>query len=123
DDRCAARCVPRQQRRLCITYWVVVSFTANIPAVSPQRPGLHVVGEVGIQVAQDSLAVGLFANREGNLHATEEIALHPVGTCEVQLARAVVTEEENSRMLEKTPDDRAHADVLRDARNSRPQCA
>ena len=47
----------------------------RVAAIPFQRPGLHVVGKVVVQVAQDAFAVGLLAHRECDLDTPEEIAL------------------------------------------------
>ena len=62
-------------------------------------------------------------DRERHLDAPEEVALHPVGAGAVELGLAAVAEVAHARMLEEAADDRAHADVLRHARHSRPQRA
>ena len=60
--------------------------------------------------------MSLLAHREGDFHATEEIALHPVGARQEQFAGAIVAEIEDARVFEEAADDRPHADVFRHAR-------
>jgi hypothetical protein len=76
-----------------------------------------VVGKIRIQIPQDAVTVGLFPYGKGDLHAPEEIPLHPVGAGEEQVASTlgVSTEKvEDPRMLEKSSDDGAHPDVVGD---------
>src|SRR6185437_2983712 len=53
-----------------------VALDAPIAAVRQQLPGLGVVAQAEIQVPQDPLPVRLALDREGDLHAAEEVALH-----------------------------------------------
>ena len=54
----------------------------------------------------------LVAHREGDFHATEEVALHPVRAREHDVLVAVRIEVIDAMVFEKAPHDRAHGDVL-----------
>src|SRR5207237_277924 len=95
----------------------------RVPAVATQRPRLRVVRQIEIEVTQDPLSVRLLAHGKGDLDPAEEVALHPVGTREIQLARLAIAEEEDARMLEKAAHHRAHPDVLGDPWNAGPERA
>jgi hypothetical protein len=60
-------------------------------------------------------------DRRDDLHPAIEVARHPVRRPEVDLLVAVVPEIEDSRMLEKAPDDARHLDAIADSGNSRAQ--
>src|SRR5262249_56240838 len=87
-------------------------------------PGLRVVVEVGEQpLADDALLERGIEHREAELDPAEEVARHPVGAREVHVFGAAVLEVEDARVLEEAADDRAHADVVREALDARPQRA
>src|SRR6185312_1833413 len=115
-----ARRVPGEQLRLRTHTAVARGRGADIHAIGLQNPRLSVVSQTDIQVAQDALAVSLPLDGEGDLDAAKEIALHPVGARAIHLRIAAVLEVEDTRMLEETPDDRAHTDVLRHPGQARP---
>ncbi len=94
-----------------------------IGSIRAQLPGLSVVREIGLEVAQDAFAVLAPLDREGHLDAPEEIAFHPVGARAVQIVRAVVVEIVDARVFQEPADDRAHLDVVGDARNAGAQGA
>src|SRR5581483_3229414 len=62
-------------------------------------------------------------DRECHFHTAEEIALHPVRARAVELGLTAILEVEGAGVLEEASDDRAHADVFRDARHAWPQGA
>ena len=64
----------------------------------------------------------MFYGRAG-FYAAEEVAPHPVGTRYIGVFRAVVVEIVNARMFELAADNRADADVFRQAFHLRPQGA
>src|SRR5205823_7551599 len=85
-----------------------------VAAVGLHLPSLAVVVQVGLQAFADHAALERrVEDREAQLDAAEEIAVHPIGTSEVDILGAVVGEEEYARVLEEAADDRAHADVVR----------
>src|SRR5438270_5303400 len=94
---------------------------ALVAAVGLELPRLRVVPETPVEIAQDALGVALAADREGDLHAAEEVALHPVGARAEHVRLAAVLEVEHPRVLEEAPDDRAHREVLRYAGQPRAQ--
>src|SRR6185437_1089294 len=104
--------VPGEQFRLRTHAAVARGRGADIYPIGPQNPRLSVVSQTDLQVAQDALAVSLPLDGEGDFDAAEEIAFHPVGARAVHLRIAAVLEVEDARMLEETPDYRAHTDVL-----------
>jgi hypothetical protein len=53
--------------------------------------------------------------------AAEEVALHPVRAGQIDVLGAVGVEVEDAVVLEEAADDRAHADVLRQALDARAQ--
>src|SRR2546421_12505971 len=73
--------------------------------------------------ADDAALESGVEHREAELDAPEEIARHPVGAREVHVLGAAVLEIKDSRVLEEAPDDRAHADVVRQSLDARAQRA
>src|SRR5215470_13814062 len=85
-------------------------------------PRLYVIGKVGLQAFVDDALLELdVEHRESDLDAAEEIALHPVGAGQIDVAGAL--EMIDTMVLEKASDDGAHADVLRHAGYARSQRA
>ena len=62
-------------------------------------------------------------DRHGHLDAVVEVARHQVRGGDVDGLLALALEGVDARVLEQAPDDRDHADVLRDARHARAQAA
>src|SRR5712692_6981076 len=95
-----------------------------VAAVGRHRPGLAVVVEIRLQALADHAALeSRIEHRKAQLDAAEEVAVHPVGARQIHLVAAAVLEVEHARMLEEAADDRAHADVFRQADDARLQRA
>src|SRR5205807_3284109 len=117
--RYRSRRVRGEELGLRIHRRIAAAADALVAAVGLELPRLRVVPETPVEIAQDALGVALAADREGDLHAAEEVALHPVGARAEHVRLAAVLEVEHPRVLEEAPDDRAHRDVLRYARQAR----
>src|SRR5207237_8719148 len=63
----------------------------------------------------------LVLDRRDHLDTTVEVARHPVGRSKIHLLIAVIREIEDSRVLEKAPDDAYHTDLVADTWDSRSQ--
>ena len=74
---------------------------ARVTAVGSERPRLGVVGQIGLQVVEDAIAMLLALDREADLDAPEEVALHPVGARAEDLGIAVVVKVEDARVFEE----------------------
>src|SRR5690606_36397048 len=86
-------------------------------------PALRVVGKIKVELLADARLQRRVEDREHDLDAAEEVAVHPVGARAVELVGTAVQEPVAAALLEETPHDRAHVDVLGDARNAGPQAA
>src|SRR5688572_22006701 len=73
DHRCAARGVAGKQRGLGVARGRLAALASKVDGVSPEHPGLRVVGQVEIEIAQDAVAVRLLTHRKCDFHAPEEI--------------------------------------------------
>ena len=67
-----------------------------ITAVGLQFPRLGVVAQAKIQIPHDPLAMHIALDREGDLHAPEKIALHPVGTGAKHLRLTAILETKHA---------------------------
>ena len=93
-------------------------------AVGAQDARLHVVGERnGEDLVEDPLADGGVLDRESDLHAADEVALHPVGGGEEHLALAARFEVPDPGVLEEAVDDAHHADAIGNAGDAGAQGA
>ena len=80
--------------------------------------------QIGQQAfVDDALAQGGVFHGPGHLNASLHVAVHPVGACQIQVLGAGNVEIEHARMFQQPPDDGAHADVVRNARQLRGQHA
>jgi len=70
------------------------------------------------RLEEDAALQPSIEDRERGLHAPEQVALHPVGACAVQLVRAAGLEEHHAAVFEETTQDRTHPDVLGDSRDA-----
>src|ERR1044071_270135 len=93
-----------------------------VVAVGVHFPGLAVVGQIGLEAFLDyALLDPAVEDGEAQLDSPEEIASHPVGARQVEVVLSPVEEVEDARVLEEPSDDRAHAYVLRQPRDSGTQ--
>ena len=102
---------------------------ASRAAIGQDRPALFVVEEIRQHDLFEQLLVHRrVQDRRQRLDATIEIARHQIGRGNIELGlgrgQAVAGAEGiDAGVLEEAPDDRLDADVLRQARNARPQAA
>ncbi len=96
---------------------------ALVGPVLVQAPRAHVVLQHRVESVDDLLRERGLLDGESRLDPAEEVARHPVGRGEPDLAVAAVLEDERAAVLEEAAHDGAHADRLRDARNAGLQAA
>ncbi len=97
---------------------------AGVAAVGLHGPCGGIVVQMHPQALLDDPRLQyLVQHRECHLDATEQVAVHPVRTGQVDHLGTVNQEVIDAVMLEEAPDDGAHRDVLRQARHSRAQRA
>src|ERR1700685_1444484 len=79
-------------------------------AIRHQHARLQCVGKVGRDhFGENLIAEHGVAQTEDHLDALVDIALHPIGAAEKHFRLAGVAENEDAAVLEKAPDDAAHA--------------
>src|SRR6266550_993499 len=97
--------------RLCPAPWL----GALIAAVLAELPRVMSVGKIGFQSFGDNACLEIrIEYRERHFDTAEKIAPHPVGAGQIDVLLAVVLEVPNTVVLEKSTDDGAHADAVRD---------
>src|SRR5215831_11091523 len=79
-----------------------------------QLMGIDVVAQVGLQylVLQVRAQLGIF-NRTHHLNPPAQVAMHPVGTTDINFFVAVIREIYDPAVLKKAADNAAHTNVLR----------
>ena len=93
---------------------------AHVAPVGHRAPRLDVVLQGDAQDLVDHpVAQPLVLDREHDLDPALEVARHPVGRRQVDLALAAVAEVEDARVLEEPIDDADDADVVAGARDAR----
>ena len=95
-------------------------------ALGTERPGQRVVGQVDVEDLLEPVLQAGVDDRDERLDPAVEVAGHQVGRADVArpAARAgAVGEAEDPRVLEVATDDRAHPDVLGQARHPGTQAA
>src|SRR6266853_3919517 len=114
----------REQVLLRRARYPAAGLPSLVVAVGVHFPSLAVVGQIGFEAFLDDALLDLAVeDGEAQLDAPEEIASHPVGTGKVEIVLSAVEEVEDARVLEEPSDDRAHAYVLGQPRDSGPQRA
>src|SRR5512141_1575651 len=94
------------------------------PALGAKLPGEGAVLELEPQDLLQVRREGVVEDRCDALDPVVEVALHQVGGPDViPGASPIAAEPEDPRMLEEAADQRAHADVVRQAGYARPQAA
>src|SRR5215471_3811143 len=91
--------------------------------VGGQLPRLTIVLETGAQKTAQPVVQGRILDRSDRLHASVEIALHPVCRANIELLGAAISKVEQARMLKESPDDADDADVVAHPRNAWAQAA
>ena len=98
---------------------VVLRFGTHIAAIGLHQPGALVVGQrQGEGFADDAGFEWRILNRNAGFHAAEQVASHPVGAGNPHFAVAMVFKIKHARVLQQAADNRAHADVVRQARHA-----
>src|SRR5450759_1980381 len=86
------------------------AFFSRVTSIAVHFPSLGIVGQVGLQsFAHHALLELVLQHRKTQFDAAEEIALHPVGAGQIDLVLSPGAEIEDARVLQKAPDDGAHA--------------
>ena len=98
-------------------------FGPGVLAVRVELPSLAVIREIQLQVLRHARLQLLRFHRKRHFDAAEQIAVHPIGAAAVDFASARVFKIIDARMLEKSPDDRAHPDPVGDPLHPGPQAA
>src|SRR5258706_3342447 len=111
-----------QQLLLRRARYAAAGLPSLVVAVGVHFPCLAVVGRIRLEaLLDDALLHPAVEYGEAQLDSPEEIAAHPVGAGQIEIFLAAVEEIEDARVFEKPSDDRAHAYVLRQPRDSGAQ--
>src|SRR6266849_5150996 len=94
-----------------------------VPALT-QDPGVGVVGQAPVEDLEELAAERGVLDGDDQLYPVVEVAGHEIRGADVDARlRARALERVDPRVLEEAPDHRDDLDVLRDARDARPQSA
>jgi hypothetical protein len=81
-----------------------------------KNPGVRIIFEIRTETFFDNPAAKQrVQHRKGDLDAPEKITIHPVCAGQKDSVVPVVEEIENAAVLQKPPDDGAHANMFREA--------